>query len=142
MRTDRCGQLNIKIKNGTPCVALMSIQPQFVAEIANGTKQFEYRKAVFKRPVSKVVVYASSPVQKVIGEFTIKHIHQDSPNEIWKVTRLASGITETFFQEYFRGKETAFAIEIEAFTAYEQGFSLNDFAPHLKAPPQSYCYLP
>ena len=123
-------------------IALMSIQPQFVEEIVKGNKRFEYRKAVFKQDVEKVVIYASKPVGKVIGEFTIKQILQGTPDEVWKVTSLQSGITESYFHDYFNGKEKAFAIEIDTFTPYEGGVPLKAFAPHLKAPPQSYCYLP
>lgn len=146
MRKARCGLLNIdgeqmNQEEPTGGVALMSIKPQFVEEIVKGTKTFEFRKAVFKRPVSKVVVYASLPVGKVIGEFTVKEIHQGTPNAIWKATRLGSGITESYFNEYFEGKENAFAIEIESFTPYKEGIPLKEFAPQLKAPPQSYCYL-
>lgn len=120
----------------------MSIQPQFVERIATGEKTFEYRKAVFKQEVDKVVVYASKPVGRVVGEFTIKQIRQNTPEQIWNETRFASGITETFFFEYFQNKEKAFAIEILSYTPYEQPLPLKEFAPHLKAPPQSYCYLP
>lgn len=131
--------MNIKAEEKQ--TALMSIKPQFVEEIVKGIKTFEFRKAVFKRPVDKVVVYASKPVGLVIGEFTIKEIHEATPDEIWKQTRLASGITEDFFYEYFHEKEKAYAIEILTFTPYENPVPLKEFAPHLKAPPQSYCYL-
>ena len=66
----------------------------------DGEKKYEFRKVVFKNPkVKTVVVYASSPVQKVIGEFEIEDILSSNPNEIWKKTKKYSGITEDFFYE-------------------------------------------
>lgn len=44
---------------------LLSIKPEFADKIFEGTKQFEFRKSIFKdKTVRKVVVYASSPIQK------------------------------------------------------------------------------
>ena len=57
---------------------LLSIKPEFAEKIFDGTKKFEFRKTIFKNNnVQKVIVYASSPVQKVIGEFSIEDILND-----------------------------------------------------------------
>ena len=54
---------------------LLSIKPEFAEKIFDGTKKFEFRKSIFKNTdVQTVIVYASSPVQQVIGEFTIDSI--------------------------------------------------------------------
>ena len=54
---------------------ILSIKPEFAAKIFEGTKKYEFRRAIFKnKNVKKVVVYASSPVQKIIGEFEIEDI--------------------------------------------------------------------
>ena len=74
---------------------LLSIKPEFAFKIFDGEKKYEFRKVVFKNPkVKTVVVYASSPVQKVIGEFEIEDILSSNPNEIWKKTKKYSGITD------------------------------------------------
>ena len=63
---------------------LLSIKPKFAEKIFDGTKKFEFRKSIFKNDkVRKVVVYASFPVQKVIGEFTIADILNDDVAAIW-----------------------------------------------------------
>ena len=48
--------------------AILSIKPEYVAEIKAGRKRFEFRKAIFKEPVGKVYIYASAPVSMVVGE--------------------------------------------------------------------------
>ena len=119
---------------------LLSIKPEFAFKIFDGEKKYEFRKVVFKNPkVTTVVVYASSPVQKVIGEFEIEDILSSNPNEIWKKTKKYSGITEDFFYEYFENREIAHAIKIKGIKKYEKPLSLKDDFKVM--PPQSYLYL-
>ena len=119
---------------------LLSIKPEFAFKIFDGEKKYEFRKVVFKNPkVKTVVVYASSPVQKVIGEFEIEDILSSNPNEIWKKTKKYSGITEDFFYEYFENREIAHAIKIKGIKKYEKPLSLKDDFKVM--PPQSYLYL-
>lgn len=119
---------------------LMSIKPEFAFKIFEGKKRFEFRKAIFKNPsVKTVVVYASSPVQQVIGEFEIDSIFSLEPSELWEKTKEYSGITEEFFFEYFSDKEVAHAIKIKKARKYKKPLCLRqDFKV---SPPQSYMYL-
>ena len=66
---------------------LLSIKPEYVQQIFAGTKRFEYRRMIFKeKEVKTVVVYASSPVRKVVGEFTIGMIISKTPESLWLAT--------------------------------------------------------
>ena len=68
--------------------ALLSIKPEFVAEIIEGRKKFEYRKLVFTRSdVSSIVVYATKPYGKVVGEFEIAAILEESIDPLWDNTK-------------------------------------------------------
>jgi len=121
---------------------LLSIKPEFVDEIINGNKKYEYRKSIFKRKdISSVVIYATKPYGKVVGEFEIDNIIEDAPNNLWKQTKEFSGITKNFFNEYFKGKDTGFAIKIKDFIKYEVPVDLNEFDRNIKVAPQSFCYL-
>ena len=54
---------------------VLSIKPEFANKIFDGTKKYEFRKAIFKNDkIKTIIVYASSPVQQVIGEFEIEKI--------------------------------------------------------------------
>lgn len=119
---------------------LLSIKPEFAEKIFNGTKKYEYRRSVFKNQnVKTVVVYASSPVQLVIGEFEIDTILNDNLHQLWNITKDNSGISENYFFEYFINKERGYAIKIKQTTRYIKALSLkNDFNA---APPQSFMYL-
>lgn len=119
---------------------LLSIKPEYAFKIFDGSKKYEFRKAIFKRPdIKTVVVYASSPVQRVIGEFEIETILSSSPERIWEKTKEYSGITKDFFFEYFSNKEQAHAIKIKETRRYKEPLELKK---NFKvSPPQSYTYL-
>jgi predicted transcriptional regulator len=118
----------------------MSIKPKFVKEIISGNKKFEFRKAIFKRDdVESILVYASSPISKVIGEFSVKSIISDTPEQVWTVTKEGSGISKLFFDDYFSGKSTAHAIPIENFIEYSSPENLESF--NVRYAPQSFCYV-
>lgn len=121
---------------------LLSIKPEFVKEIIDGRKKFEYRKSIFKREdISSIVVYATKPYGKVVGEFEIENIIQDCPQNIWKETKDYSGISKKFFNEYFRGRDTGFAIQIKEFIEYDNPMELKSFDKNIKTAPQSFCYI-
>lgn len=120
---------------------LLSIKPEFVDKIFNGEKRFEYRKSLFtNKMVKTVLVYATMPVGKVVGEFEIDKILEDSPNEIWDKTQEFSGIKKTFFDQYFAGREKAFAIQIADYQIYETPKTLIECISR-NHPPQSFCYV-
>lgn len=119
---------------------LLSIKPEFAHKIFDGTKKYEFRKQIFKdSSIKKVIVYSSSPEQKVIGEFTIDDILNDTPSDLWLQTRDYSGITQAFYEEYFRGRKNAYAIKVESTKLYEQKKNLSDF--DIIYPPQSFAYV-
>lgn len=122
--------------------ALISIKPEFVKKIFNGEKKFEYRKAVFRNSnMDSVVIYATKPFSKVVGEFKLKRILCDNPEKIWENTQEFSGISKEFFDQYFRNKEKAYALEITEVIQYKRPLSLKEFDQKIKTPPQSFQYL-
>lgn len=119
---------------------LLSIKPEFAEKIFNGTKKFEFRRSIFKNQnIRKVVVYASSPVQKVIGEFEIDHILSLHPESLWEKTFKDSGISQEYFFEYFGDKEIGHAIKVKNIKRYKKPLCIReDFKV---TPPQSFLYL-
>ena len=120
---------------------VLSIKPEFAYKIFDGSKKFEFRKRVFKNlEVQTVVVYSTMPVGKIIGEFSIKNIHQDSPKIIWRKTKRFSGIDEIFFNEYYDGRDTAVAIEVDNPILYKEPINPKEKFTNFTAP-QSFMYL-
>lgn len=119
---------------------LLSIKPEFAEKIFDGTKKFEVRKSIFKNTdVQTVIVYASSPVQQVIGEFTIDSILNEDVDTIWEQTARYAGITRDFYQSYFANKDKAYAIKIRDTKRYAKARRLSDY--NLQEAPQSFTYV-
>jgi len=121
---------------------LLSIRPEFVEKIFAGLKRYEFRRVIFKsKAVSRVVIYASSPVQRVVGEFQVGEILALSRNQLWQHTKDYAGIAKAYFDEYFCGKRMAYAIRIKTARRYVEPISLRHAYPFAR-PPQSFMYLP
>lgn len=119
---------------------LLSIKPEFAEKILSGEKRYEFRRAIFKNPqVRVIVVYASAPVQKVVGEFTISEILYDEVDSLWRRTRKHSGITEDLFYRYFENKDRGYALKIRGVKRYRTPFCPRQHFGLF--PPQSYAYL-
>ena len=119
---------------------LLSIKPEFANKIFDGSKKFEFRRSIFKNnKVKTVVVYASAPVSKVIGEFDIEQVHKMELNKLWNETKKASGISKDFYDLYFTGKIEGFAIQVKNPQLYKNARNLKE--EYGMVPPQSFAYL-
>lgn len=114
---------------------VLSIKPEYVAEIKAGRKRFEFRNTIFKKKVEKVYIYASLPVSKVVGEFQPVDVITGPPATVWKQTSKHAGITKAFYDEYFRDKSVAYAIVIQNLKMYDTPKNLPFHAP------QSFRYI-
>ena len=120
--------------------ALMSIRPEYVDAIISGAKTVEFRKQRLAPEVQRVVIYATSPIKAVVGEFEITSQVSRSPTGLWQEFKLVSGIDRRRFFEYFRGRSNGVGIVIGNVTTYVPPKQLEDVAPGSR-PPQSFRYL-
>jgi predicted transcriptional regulator len=113
----------------------MSIRPEYAEAILSGAKTFELRR---RRPSfapgSRVVVYSSSPDQRLLGTFEAGEIHEQKPSKLWGVVSQSAGITRKDFNAYFAGCEVGYAIAVCAPKRL-------DPKPLRFRPPQSYLFL-
>jgi len=119
---------------------LLSIKPEFALKIFDGSKKYEYRRAIFKNyGVSSVVVYASNPIRRVIGEFEIEDILYDELKVLWAKTKNHAGISKKSFFEYFKDKSKGYAIKVKMTRTYDPPLPLSGLM--VLSPPQSFMYL-
>lgn len=120
---------------------LLSIKPQYAEKILRGEKIYEYRKTLFKRTdITVIVIYSSSPVCRIVGEFEIEDVITDSPQSLWKRTHKGGGIEKEKFDAYFYKREVGYAIKIKRYKRYRNSYLLKDLYPEI-VPPQSYRYV-
>lgn len=119
---------------------ILSIKPEFAEKIFNGSKKFEFRRRLYKnKQIRTIVVYASSPISKVIGEFEIGDVIHDELNSLWQATSEHSGISRDYYFDYFKGTDKGYAIAVKKAELYEEPVCIKETFG-IK-PPQSFAYL-
>ena len=119
---------------------LLSIKREFAEKIFNGSKKYEFRRTIFKKPdVNTVVVYASGSGGAIVGEFQIEEILHSDLDTLWRNTGNYAGISKRMFVKYFADKSQGYAIRIKKATVYDPPLPLN--ALNLHCAPQSFTYL-
>lgn len=120
---------------------LLSIKPEFADKILSGDKKFEFRKAAFANvTASCVVIYATKPVGKLVGEFDVATVHIDAPEKIWNKTKKFAGIAKERYDEYYSGRNRAVAIAVGEVRKYDVPRDLDSIGKKI-VPPQSFRYL-
>ena len=118
---------------------LISINPEHVENILNGTKKYEYRKLAAKQDISSIIIYETTPVKRIVAEAEIIDVLMLPPEELWRETKDASGISKEFFDGYFNGRDVAYAYKLGKIKIYDKPKTLMDYG--VKAAPQSFIYL-
>ena len=120
---------------------LLSIKPKYADAIMRGDKKYEFRKSIFRhRNLTKVYMYSTSPVQKVVGTFGIGRIIEDHPKLLWNRLHKFSGLEDKEFFRYFKDIERGFAIEIKSVEKFKEPIDPWDVISRF-VPPQSFCYI-
>lgn len=121
------------------CKILMSIHPEYVDQILQKNKKFEFRRTRPRRRPDHVVVYATAPVSKIVAEFKVKEIIELELDNLWDYTKWSAGIKKQDFMKYYKDKVSGYAYEIEEVIEYKIHKDLSDYGV-LNAP-QSFIYL-
>ena len=117
---------------------IISINPEHVNNIINGTKRYEYRTKAAKKDVNKLIIYETMPIKKIVAEAEIVEVLSIDPNTLWEQTKDYSGISKKFFDEYFKNRSVAYAYKLGKVKVYDEPKSLIEFG--LRTAPQSFAY--
>lgn len=121
-------------------IVLLAIRPRFAESIMKGEKRVEFRKVRFRKKVSHMAVYASKPIQMVIGYFQVSHIIEDTPEHLWRRYRSIGGISYEEFRDYYATSEKGIAIEIGNICVFQVPIPISMLDKSL-AVPQGFAYL-
>lgn len=119
---------------------LLSIRPRFAAAILRGEKRYEFRKSRFARRSGRVLLYATAPVRRIVGAFTVRSIVEDRPRELWTRCRDGAGIGRDELLGYFGERETGVAIEVGDVETFNPPVDPAQLVPDF-VPPQSFRYV-
>jgi predicted transcriptional regulator len=126
-------------KGETAAVALISIHPQYAEAILDGTKQVEFRKVAFKRQITHALLYATCPIQLIVGFVEVVGIDERSPDALWRRYRRVAGIERAAFFNYYKGKSVGFAVRISRPQRLLRPVGLHALLRDA-TPPQSFLY--
>ncbi len=118
---------------------LLSIKPEYVDRILNGTKGFEFRRKLATKPVDAIILYATSPVECVLGEVQVVGTISASPTKLWEHTKTKAGISREKFRRYFRGYKRAHAYILGKAKKYSHPQQLTEYG--ITHAPQSFRYI-
>lgn len=118
---------------------IISINPEHVENIINGTKKYEYRTKAAKQDISSIIIYETLPVKKIVAEAEIIEVLELSPEDLWNETKEFSGISKDFYDDYFKNRDVAYAYKLGKIKVYKKPKSLLDFG--IKCAPQSFVYV-
>ena len=118
---------------------ILSIHPRHVQKILLGEKQYEYRKRI-PIDIKHIIVYATAPIKKIVAVIEVDTVLKDNPQNIWKQTKNESGISYSFFTDYFREATTAYAIKFRS--VYKLPIPIDiSIIGGVKCAPQAYMYI-
>lgn len=121
-------------------IILMSIKPKYVDKILSGDKKYEFRKIMPKRNgISKIIIYSSFPIMRIVGEVEILEIICEYKDILWQITKEKSGITKDEFDKYFINCKKGIAYKLGNVKKYKQAYKLSEIG--INYAPQSFIYL-
>ena len=120
---------------------ILSIRPIFCKMIFSGQKKYEYRKRVFKHiDIDKVYIYATKPICRIVGYFTIDEVIEDKKSYMWEITHKDGGINKEYFDAYFKNCDMAHAIKIGEVVKLDNPIDPKKVIMNFTAP-QNYRYV-
>ena len=120
---------------------LMSIKPVYAEKIKAKEKSIELRCSSPKVSSGDIlVIYESSPVQKVTAYCEIDSIISMSPAKLWEIVKEKAGITWSSFEHYFSGKKEGVGICLKDVNMLSSPQPLSVISEDFCAP-QSYRYI-
>ena len=79
------------------------------------------------KKISKILLYETSPIKKIVAEAKVLEILKNTPSIIWQTTKNYSGIDKDFFDNYFKNRKNAYAYKLRAIKKYDRPKKLSDF---------------
>ncbi|MFV0349074.1 MAG: hypothetical protein ACK5JO_10845 [Halodesulfovibrio sp.] len=121
-------------------VIFLPIKPVFVDRILCGAKRFEYRKQIPAKGLDNIIIYSSYPCKKIVGFAKVESVISGSSEYVWQLTRDASGIQKSRFDDYFKNSSIAYAYELKDVMKLHKGISPSSIFDDFSIP-QSFRYV-
>ena len=92
-----------------------------------------------REDINRILIYETSPVQRIIGEAGIAEVIHDSVSNVWQKTKDGAGVSYDRYMQYYTGKSEAIAYKLDNLIIYKDPLTLADIG--VSSAPQSYMYV-
>ncbi len=135
--------MTVALEPDLQSIMLVSIRPQFVAQILDGSKTIELRRS---RPLVRVgqrlAIYSTLPDGAMVATARVAGITDGPKSAFWGRHRCDIGVTKREFDDYFRDRESVVGIHLESVRQLETPISLAQMRDRgIVNPPQQWIYL-
>jgi predicted transcriptional regulator len=115
---------------------VFSIKSVYAEQIFAGTKEWELRRGARRSlvPGTRVLVYETSPVQEITGEFVVAELEIGPPTRIARLTGLPGA------RQYLKGATQATALRVSEVCQYRRPMLLEEIG--IRQAPMSYACVP
>jgi predicted transcriptional regulator len=123
---------------------IMSIRPKHAFDIMSGRKTVELRRRFPERVQmgSLILIYASSPEQRLIGAARIEGVRRMTPAGLWRSFRERACIERPLFDDYFNGAREGFGVVLGTCVRFTEPIPVGELRERFRFfPPQSYRYI-
>jgi predicted transcriptional regulator len=122
---------------------VLSIKPEYALKIVEGVKKVELRRRFPPGAVTgaRLYVYATVPIQALIGYATISRIDSLPVEDIWRYYNEVACINREDFDAYYRGLGLGYVIVLKDVVQLARPIPLAVLKEKLAfTPPQSFAY--
>jgi predicted transcriptional regulator len=119
---------------------VMSVHPQYAEAIMDGRKKVEFRKRRLAEDVVVVWVYATAPVQRIVGYFEVGATITAAPQDLWRQFGSVGCVNRIDFDRYYATATLGAGIWIRRAARLAVPMPIGELLPS-GFPPQSYAYV-
>lgn len=119
---------------------VMSVHPRYAEAIMDGRKRVEFRKRPLADDVALVWVYATAPVQRIVGYFEVGATMTATPRRLWREFKDIGCINRADFFRYYAGSAVGTGIRITDAKRLDIPAPICELLPS-GVPPQSFAYV-
>lgn len=119
---------------------LLSIKPEHAQKILSHEKRMEFRKKIWSKDTDIIYLYASHPIQRLVGALKAFSILFERKEQLWLFGQDLGGITKKQFDAYFQNHSHGYGIHICSLDSFEKQIDPKAIDPDFKAP-QNFMYL-
>ena len=118
---------------------ILPVKPVYADKILSNEKKYEFRKKVCRENIDSIYLYATSPVQGIVGEAEVLEKIIMDKAKLWKLTERQSGISTDYYEQYFQNCEIACAYKVGRVKRYDKTRNLKEMA--ISYVPQAFAYV-